>query len=58
MPKIGFLMLTAKNRFQILNLHPKKHIKKKTRKKNMVLKEKITCKFDGKHQFYKKMLRQ
>ena len=35
MPKIGFLMPTAKNRFQILNLHPKKHIciyifKKKT----------------------------
>ena len=26
MPKIGFPMPTAKNRFQILNLHPKKHI--------------------------------
>ena len=37
MPKIGFLMPTAKNRFQILNLHPKKH----ALKKNMILKEKI-----------------
>ena len=38
MPKIGLRMPTAKNRFQILNLHPKKHsyIFKK------VLKEKIT----------------
>ena len=26
MPKNGFPMPTAKNRFQILNLHPKKHI--------------------------------
>ena len=26
MPKIGFPMPTAKNRFQILNLRPKKHI--------------------------------
>ena len=34
MPKIGFLMLTAKNRFQILNLHPKKHIKKNKKKKH------------------------
>ena len=37
MPKIGFPVPTAKNRFQILNLHPKKHIKK-----NMVLNEKIS----------------
>ena len=29
MPKIGFPMPTAKNRFQILNLHPKKHMFKK-----------------------------
>ena len=29
MPKIGFPMPTAKNRFQILNLHPKKHVFKK-----------------------------
>ena len=29
MPKNGFPMPTAKNRFQILNLHPKKHIFKK-----------------------------
>ena len=36
MPKIGFPMPTAKNRFQILNLHPKKYLLKK----NMVLKEK------------------
>ena len=36
MPKIGFQMPTAKNRFQIPNLHPKKHVFKK---KNMVLKE-------------------
>ena len=28
MPKIGFLMPTAKNRFQILNLHPKKILRK------------------------------
>ena len=43
MPKIGFPMPTDKNRFQILNLHPKKHVFKKTKtKKNMVLKEKIT----------------
>ena len=40
MPKNGFPMPTAKNRFQILNLRPKKHIFKK----NMVLKEKITLK--------------
>ena len=38
MPKKGFPMPTAKNRFQILNLHPKKQVFKK----NMVLKEKIT----------------
>ena len=30
MPKIGFPMPTAKNRIQILNLHPKKHVLKKT----------------------------
>ena len=38
MPKNGFPMLTAKNRFQILNLHPKKHIFKKQKSKtnNMV----------------------
>ena len=36
MPKIGFQMPTAKNRFQILNLHPKKHVFKK----KMVLSEK------------------
>ena len=36
-------MPTAKNRFQILNLHPKKHVlKKKKKKKNLVLNEKIT----------------
>ena len=29
MPKNGFSMPTAKNRFQILNLHPKKHVFKK-----------------------------
>ena len=29
MPKIGFPMPTAKTRFQILNLHPKKHVFKK-----------------------------
>ena len=29
MPKIGFPMPTAKNRFQILNLHSKKHVLKK-----------------------------
>ena len=29
MPKIGFPMPSAKNRFQILNLHPKKHVLKK-----------------------------
>ena len=29
MPKIGFPMPTAKNRFQIPNLHPKKHVLKK-----------------------------
>ena len=44
MPKIGFPMPTAKNRFQILNLHSKKHVLKK-KKKNMVLKEKITIYF-------------
>ena len=38
MPKIGFPMPTTKNRFQILILHPKKHVFKK----NMVLNEKIT----------------
>ena len=42
MPKNGFPMPTAKNRFQILNLRPKKHVLKK----NMVLKEKITWKSD------------
>ena len=36
--KIDFPMPTAKNRFQILNLHLKKHIFKK----NMVLNQKIT----------------
>ena len=40
MPKIGFPMPTAKKRFQILNLHLKKHVLKK-KKKIMVLKEKI-----------------
>ena len=38
-------MPTAKNRFQIFNLHPQKHVfkkKKKTPQKNMVLKEKFT----------------
>ena len=30
MPKTGFSMPTAKNRFQILNLHPKKRILKIT----------------------------
>ena len=43
MPKISFPMPTAKNRFQILNLHPKKHVFKK----NMVLKEKITSYIDN-----------
>ena len=38
MPKNGFPMPTAKNRFQILNLHPKKHIFEK----KMVLNQKIT----------------
>ena len=38
MPKNGFPMPTAKNRFQILNLHPQK----KYIKKNIVLKEKTT----------------
>ena len=38
MPKIGFPIPTAKNLFQILNLHPKRHVFKK----NMVLKEKNT----------------
>ena len=43
MPKIGFPMPTAKKRFQILNLHPKKHIASYLFFfKNMVLKEKIT----------------
>ena len=42
MPKNGFPMPTAKNRFQILNLHPKKHVFKK----NIVLKgKKITVFF-------------
>ena len=41
MPKNGFPMPTAKNRFQILKLHPKKHMFKKTnKKKNMVLNQK------------------
>ena len=44
MPKIGFPMPTAKNQFQILNLHPKKHVAIK--KKTMVLKEKITINTD------------
>ena len=44
MPKNGFPMPTAKNRFQILNLHPKKH----AFKKNMVKKtKKITIVFSG-----------
>ena len=34
MPKHGFPMPTAKNRFQILNLHPKKTCIKKKRKKH------------------------
>ena len=34
MLKIGFPMPTAKNRFQILNLHPKKRTFKKTWSKN------------------------
>ena len=36
MLKIGFPMLTAKNRFQILILHPKKRVfkKKNTKKKH------------------------
>ena len=38
MLKIGFPMPTAKNLFQILNVHHKKHIFKK----NIVSKEKIT----------------
>ena len=38
MPKNGFPMPTAKNWFQILNLHPKKH----RLKKNMVLNQNIT----------------
>ena len=42
MPKNDFPMPTAKNLFQILNLHPKKHVFKKRQKKNMVLNEKIT----------------
>ena len=41
MPKIDFPMPTAKNRFQILNLHPRKHVFKKN-EKNMVLNGKIT----------------
>ena len=36
MPKNDFPMPTAKNRFQIFNLHPKKHLFKK----NMVLNQK------------------
>ena len=32
MLKIGFPMSTAKNRFQIFNLHPKKHVNLKKRK--------------------------
>ena len=32
MPKNGFPMPTAKNRFQILNLHPKNHVFKKKKK--------------------------
>ena len=43
MPKISFPMPTAKNRFQILNVHPIKNVfKKKAKNKNQVLKEKIT----------------
>ena len=34
MLKIGSPMPTAKNRFQILNLHPKKHVLKKKKKKH------------------------
>ena len=36
MPKNGFLMPTAKNRFQILNLHPKKTyiLENKTKKQH------------------------
>ena len=44
-------MPAAKNRFQILNLHPKKHIfrrRKKHPKKNMVLKEKFTVEMNVK----------
>ena len=33
MPKNGFPKPTAKNRFRILNLHPKKHVFKKTKQK-------------------------
>ena len=34
MPKIGFPMPTAKNQFQIHNVHPKKHVFKKKKKKH------------------------
>ena len=44
MPKNFFPMPTAKNQFQILNLHPKEHIAIK-KKKNMVLKKKNYPKF-------------
>ena len=41
MPKIGFPMPTAKNQFQILNLHPKNmYLKKPERKKKHGLKGK------------------
>ena len=42
MPKNGFPLLIGKKRFQILNLHPKKHIfnKKNKRKKKHDLKPK------------------
>ena len=43
MPKNSFPMPTAKNRFQILDLHPKKHVFKK-KKKNIVLNQKSTKK--------------
>ena len=45
MPKNDFPMPTAKNRFQILNLHPKNmYFKKQKTKNNMVINEKITLK--------------
>ena len=43
MPKNGFPMPTAKNQFQILNLHPKKHVfKTKIETKKHDLKQNIT----------------